>query len=114
MGYLIHLRHLDLTWNRDIKELPETICNLCDLETLNLNYCCGLHGLPEGIEGFMNLRHLYSIECTSLHRIPQGIGKLTGIRTLNRFHSGKDWSKLGYLKELDQLSGSVVLKINHS
>ncbi|KAL0415124.1 UNVERIFIED_CONTAM: hypothetical protein Slati_3344300 [Sesamum latifolium] len=112
IGYLIRLTHLDLTWNTDIVELPETICNLCDLEILNLNYCYGLVRLPEWIKGLVNLRHLYNIECTVLHQIPQGIGKLTALRTLNRFHAGNDSSKLGYLKELDQLSGSMVLNIN--
>ncbi|KAL0319368.1 UNVERIFIED_CONTAM: hypothetical protein Sangu_2093000 [Sesamum angustifolium] len=94
------------------KELPETICNLRDLQTLNIRYCSFLSRLPEGIERLVNLKHLDNALCSILYQIPQGIEKLTGLGTLSQFnYAERDWSKLGYLKELDQLSGSLELRI---
>ncbi|KAL0368000.1 UNVERIFIED_CONTAM: putative disease resistance RPP13-like protein 1 [Sesamum calycinum] len=112
IGNLVRLRCLDLSRNGDIKELPETICNLCDLQTLHLSHCWHLSRLPEGIERLVNLRHLDNSLCNVLYQIPQGIGKLTGLRTLRQFYGGRGWSNLGYLKELDQLSGLVELHIS--
>ncbi|KAL0341909.1 UNVERIFIED_CONTAM: putative disease resistance protein RGA3 [Sesamum calycinum] len=112
IGNLIRLRCLDLSVNQNIKELPETICNLRDLQTLNIRYCSFLSRLPEGIERLVNLKHLDNALCSSLYQIPQGIEKLTGLGTLSQFnYAERDWSKLGYLKELDQLSGSLELRI---
>ncbi|KAK4427318.1 putative disease resistance protein RGA1 [Sesamum alatum] len=111
IGNLIHLRHLDVSRNRDIQELPETICNLHDLETLDLSYCGRLTALPEGIDRLVNLRHLPNDHAEILYQIPQGLEQLTGLQTLRLFHAGRGWSKLGHLKELDQLSGSLELKI---
>ncbi|KAL0415127.1 UNVERIFIED_CONTAM: putative disease resistance protein RGA3 [Sesamum latifolium] len=111
IGNLIHLRHLDLSKN-SLTELPETICNLQDLETLNVAYCEGLSALPDGINGLVSLRHLPNDETKILYKIPQGFEQLTGLQTLKLFHAGRDWSKLGYLKKLDQLSGSLELRIS--
>ncbi|KAL0458298.1 UNVERIFIED_CONTAM: putative disease resistance protein RGA3 [Sesamum latifolium] len=66
--------------------------------------------LPEGIERLVNLRYLES--CFFPFQIPQGIEKLTSLRTLKEFYAGRHCSKLGYLKGLDQLSGSMTLNIN--
>ncbi|KAL2243250.1 UNVERIFIED_CONTAM: putative disease resistance protein RGA1 [Sesamum indicum] len=111
IGNLIYLRHLDFSWNSYIEELPEPICNLYDLRTLNIAYCSRLSRLPRGIEKLSRLRHLPNDETEILHQIPQGLEKLTGLQTLRLFHAGKDWSKLGYLERLDQLSESLELKI---
>ncbi|KAL0354572.1 UNVERIFIED_CONTAM: putative disease resistance protein RGA3 [Sesamum radiatum] len=111
IGYLIHLRHLDLSWNFGIKELPESMCNMHDLRTLNLAHCESLSKLPEGIDRLVNLRHLSVDSTENLCQIPRGLEKLTGLQTLRLFHAGKGWSKLGYLKKLDQLSGSLELRI---
>ncbi|KAK4427313.1 putative disease resistance protein RGA3 [Sesamum alatum] len=112
IGNLIHLRHLHLRSNAYIKELPETICNLHDLRTLDLAYCKRLSRLPKGIERLVNLKDLPN-DCTQiLYRIPQELEQLTRLQKLTLFHAGRDWSKLGYLKKLDQLSGSLELKIS--
>ncbi|PIN16383.1 Apoptotic ATPase [Handroanthus impetiginosus] len=112
LGNLIQLRELDLSWNEHIKELPDTICNLRELETLNLEHCESLSGLPQGIHRLINVRHLLSNVAEDLCQIPQGFGQLTALRTLNQFHAGIDSSKLGYLKKLDQISGSLDLRIH--
>ena len=36
---LMHLRFLDLSSNYEIEELPETMCNLCYLQTLDVSGC---------------------------------------------------------------------------
>ncbi|XP_011072641.1 putative disease resistance protein RGA1 [Sesamum indicum] len=112
IGNLIRLRNLNLRSNKDIKELPETMCNLCDLQNLNLVECERFSRLPEGIEGLVSLRHLHYSDSSILYRIPQGLEKLTGLQTLRVLYAGRDWSKLGYLKELDQLSGYLRLIIS--
>ncbi|KAG8369751.1 hypothetical protein BUALT_Bualt14G0046300 [Buddleja alternifolia] len=112
IGNLIALRHLDLSWNSYIKELPETIYNLHELRTLNLYHCSSLELLPEGIDRLANLRHILNDEANELKRIPQGLEQLTGLRTLRVFYAGRDWSKLGYLNNMDQLSGNLELNIS--
>ncbi|KAF6139682.1 hypothetical protein GIB67_002487 [Kingdonia uniflora] len=49
IGELIHLRYLDLsrTW---VKKLPNSLSNLCNLQTLKLNGCILLCELPGSIE----------------------------------------------------------------
>ncbi|PIN16162.1 Apoptotic ATPase [Handroanthus impetiginosus] len=112
IGNLIQLRKLGLEWNRDIKELPETICNLHELETLNLEGCARLSGLPQEIHRLKNLRHLFNQSTEDLCQIPQGFEQLTALRTLRRFNAGIGSSKLGYLKKLNQISGSLFLSIH--
>ncbi|KAK4427321.1 putative disease resistance protein RGA1 [Sesamum alatum] len=111
IGNLIHLRHLHLSGNSRLEELPETICNLQDLQTLNLASCVCLSKLPEGIDRLVNLKHLPN-DYTQILYTPQGFQQLTGLQTLRLFHAGRGSNKLGYLKRLDQLSGSLELRIS--
>ncbi|PIN16159.1 Leucine-rich repeat protein [Handroanthus impetiginosus] len=112
LGNLIQLRELDLSWNEHIKELPDTICNLHELETLNLEHCESLSGLPREIQRLISLRHLLNNVVEDLCQIPQGFEKLTALRTLSQFNAGIGSSKLGYLKKLNQISGSLDLRIH--
>ncbi|PIN16298.1 Apoptotic ATPase [Handroanthus impetiginosus] len=111
IGNLIRLRELDLSRNVSIKELPDTICNLHDLEILVLDHCHGLTGLPQEIHRLKNLRHLLNENIKDLCQIPQGFEQLTALRTLKEFKAGIGSSKLGYLKNLNQISGSLGLTI---
>ncbi|KAL0415118.1 UNVERIFIED_CONTAM: hypothetical protein Slati_3343700 [Sesamum latifolium] len=63
------------------------------------------------MERLVNLRNLLNHGTKVLCKVPKGFKKLTGLQTLHGFYAGKDWSKLGYLKKLDQLSGSLALII---
>ncbi|KAG8367043.1 hypothetical protein BUALT_Bualt16G0031400 [Buddleja alternifolia] len=113
IGNLINLRHLDLSANHLLEELPETIYNLRNLRTLDISSCSSLRRLPEGIDRLINLRHLLCDLTPAIRKIPEGLDQLTGIRTLRVFHANTErgCSKLGYLNKLDQLSGSLQLKI---
>ena len=55
---LIHLRCLLMSNYVQLEELLETICNLNNLQTLCMKYCCNLKKLPQGIGKLIDLRHL--------------------------------------------------------
>lgn len=84
---LVHLRHLDLSLNRFLKELPDSICGLHKLRTLDIWFC------------------------EKLSRIPEGLARLTGLRRLSEFRGGSGRNKLGILKNLNRLTGHLELDI---
>ncbi|CDP19322.1 unnamed protein product [Coffea canephora] len=104
---LIHLRHLDLSWNPFIT-LPEVICDLYYLETLIINCCGNLSCLPERIESLVHLRHLFNEMTDDLRQIPQGLRKLTSLCSLTRFIARSNSDDLAILKDLNQLKILVI------
>ncbi|XP_031275674.1 putative disease resistance protein RGA3 [Pistacia vera] len=81
---LIHLRYLDLK-ELEMRKLPEELCGLYNLQTLDISFCQKLEELPQGIGNLINLRHLENDEVWSLRYIPVGIQKLTNLQTLKLF-----------------------------
>ncbi|KAL7100038.1 hypothetical protein ACP275_09G123700 [Erythranthe tilingii] len=114
IGNLIHLKHLDLESNGVLKELPESLCDLRELESLNISSCYSLSRLPEGIHRLINLKHLDNTLTHSLKQFPQGLGQLTSLSTMRGFYGGRHCSKFGLLKNLNRLSGSLELVIKLS
>ncbi|XP_062013475.1 putative disease resistance protein RGA3 isoform X1 [Rosa rugosa] len=115
IGDLIHLRYLDLSFNRSLKKLPTTLGNLFNLQTLRLLRCRALKELPKSMGKLINLRHLYIQFCDQLKYLPKGIGRLTSLQTLDMcpvYGSEDDEAfKLGDLGSLDQLQGALTIKV---
>ncbi|XP_047339588.1 putative disease resistance protein RGA4 [Impatiens glandulifera] len=111
VGCLKHLRYLDISENIWIRTLPDSICDLLNLQTLKLNKCYRLKSLPRNTKDLISLRHLYLEGCDRLKYMPRGMGKLKHLKTLSLFvisSKGRD-CQLDELKELD-IGGSLKLK----
>nr|TKS04597.1 hypothetical protein D5086_0000143220 [Populus alba] len=113
VGKLIHLRHLNLVACRELESLPETICDLCNLQSLDVAWCDSLKDLPFAIGKLIKLRHL-RISGSGVAFIPKGIERITGLRTLDGFTvcgGGANESKAANLRELKNLNriGSLVI-----
>ncbi|XP_071917612.1 disease resistance protein RGA2-like [Coffea arabica] len=106
---LKHLRHVNLSGS-NIVELPNSICDLWNLQILNRNDCVGLRSLPKGMRFLRNLRHLCLQGCESLTHMPSGIEKLTCLRTLSMVVlSGKKGFRLSELRDLNMLRGELTI-----
>ena len=116
VGNFIHLRYLNLV-NYCGYVLPETICNLCNLQILKISFgIARVKKLPQGMGKLINLRHL-TLDCLYFGldlEFPRGFGRLVSLRTLSHFNiSGKDDSegcKLGELKNLNHLQGALQIR----
>ncbi|XP_057743158.1 putative disease resistance protein At3g14460 isoform X2 [Arachis stenosperma] len=109
IGELIHLRYLDLSWTYT-KTLPESLCKLCNLQTLKLNHCSKLTTLPSGLHNLVNMQHL-DIRNTSLEEMPRKMSKLNQLHVLSYFVVGKHKDNgIQELGGLENLHGSVEIK----
>jgi len=115
VGKLIHLRHLNLTDCKKLKSLPETMCDLCNLQSLDVTLCRSLNELPRAIGKLIKLRHL-RIDDSGVAFIPKGIERITCLRTLDEFTvcgGGENESKAANLRELKNLNhigGSLSIR----
>ncbi|KAB5532334.1 hypothetical protein DKX38_019004 [Salix brachista] len=115
VGKLIHLRHLNLRGCRELVSLPETMCDLCNLQSLDVVWCSSLNELPPVIVKLINLRHL-CIYDSGVAFMPKGIERLTCLRTLDCFMvcgGGENESKAANLRELKNLhhiGGTLAIK----
>ncbi|XP_058185630.1 putative disease resistance protein RGA3 [Rhododendron vialii] len=104
-----HLRYLDMSCS-NIVFLPESICDLQNLETLKLIGCSELCKLPKHMRYMRNLVYLDIKWCRSLTCVPPKLGQLTSLRRLSIFIVGKaEGYRIGELKELN-LAGELEIK----
>ncbi|KAL6985651.1 hypothetical protein U1Q18_019026 [Sarracenia purpurea var. burkii] len=109
IGNLKHLRFLDLSGTL-IKQLPDAICSLWNLQTLILDDCVELKRLPKNMNHLRGLRHFYLKDCP-LIGMPPKIGRLTCLKALSLFVVGKSISC--HLAEMQCLNLGGKLRIEH-
>ncbi|PON38773.1 LRR domain containing protein, partial [Trema orientale] len=107
-GDLKLLKYLDLS-DTKIEEIPGTVCNLYNLQTLLLKNCFGVTQLPTNIGNLINLRHLHTPP--HLKEMPLQIGKIKTLQTLNEFVVSKNsrYAGIKQLKELQDLHGTLEI-----
>ncbi|XP_025657420.1 putative disease resistance RPP13-like protein 1 [Arachis hypogaea] len=109
IGELIHLRYLDLSYT-SVVTLPDSLCDLYNLQTLKLSNCKKLKKLPSNMQNLVNLRHL-DIKGTELEEMPKGMGKLKDLQILRYYIVGKhEENGVGELGELVNLGGSFRIE----
>jgi Leucine-rich repeat (LRR) protein len=106
IGNLKLLRYLELAENK-ITSLPDTLCDLYNLQTLLLERCYKLTELPSNFSKLINLRHL---ELPDLKKMPKNIGKLTNLQTLNYFIvEEQNGSGIKELANMNNLHGTIKI-----
>ncbi|XP_042957652.1 putative disease resistance RPP13-like protein 1 isoform X3 [Carya illinoinensis] len=104
-----HLRYLDFSSTK-IKCLPNSVCNLCNLQTLKLSNCRCLDRLPRDMRKLKNLRHLEIDNTQALKKMPTQMGKLKYLQTLTKFIISKhNGSCIGELGKLINLRGKLSI-----
>ncbi|KAF5470733.1 hypothetical protein F2P56_011228 [Juglans regia] len=110
IGKIRHLRYLDLSCT-SIRKLPDSICKLCNLQTLRLMWCLNLTVLPRDMHKLVSLRHLHLIE-TPITEMPLQLGRLKCLQTLDKFvvnkHCGS--SNIGELGKLEYIGGNLSIE----
>jgi hypothetical protein len=81
IGTLKHLRYLSLAWNTQIKKLPDSICNMYNLQTLVLKRCSSLEWFLKDTRKMINLRYL-TLTTTNTCLFENGICFLNSLRFL--------------------------------
>ncbi|KAG9133245.1 hypothetical protein Leryth_021955 [Lithospermum erythrorhizon] len=98
-----------------LEEVPEEIGNLIHLRTLDLSYNRRLRGLPETIGELYNLQYLFleGIELLSnASLLPKSLGKLINLQRLKQFLVEMGKSNLGMVKNLSNLGGDLDIMFN--
>ncbi|MQL78541.1 hypothetical protein Taro_010978 [Colocasia esculenta] len=106
--HLKHRRYLSLT-NIDITELSDAIGNLYHLQTLESTCYKKKFELSYWSWNF----HLIFVTGADCVEYPEGIAKLTELQTVSYFndHQHQGSAKLGELRDLNNIKGSLVIRV---
>ncbi|XP_042958699.1 putative disease resistance RPP13-like protein 1 isoform X2 [Carya illinoinensis] len=108
IGKIRHLRYLDLSWT-GIRKLPDSICKLCNLQTLRLRVCENLTVLPRDMHKLISLRHL-ELGGSAITEMPLHLGRLKCLQTLDIFVVNKHCgSSIGELGSLEDIGGKLTI-----
>ncbi|XP_035546758.1 putative disease resistance RPP13-like protein 1 [Juglans regia] len=113
IGEMKYLRYLDVS-GPQLYRLPDSICNLCNLQTLKLSSCLMLDRLPRDMWKLINLRHLEIDQTYHLKEMPIKMGRLNCLQTLTKFivskHDSGSGSSIGELGKLINLRGKLLIE----
>ena len=110
VGKLVHLRYLGVTRSK-LNELPESISNFRNLQTLDISWSGYEFELSNGVLNLAQLRHLkmYRPMNDKEVRVPQGISRLRNLQTLEGIYAGGGIAKeLGVMTQLRSLEVRCV------
>ncbi|XP_023633943.1 probable disease resistance protein RPP1 [Capsella rubella] len=79
---LKNLRWMDLSYSKDLKELPD-LSTATNLVELNHSFCSNLVKIPSSIGNATNLQKLNLSYCSNLVKIPSSIENLTNLERLD-------------------------------
>ncbi|XP_028069924.1 putative disease resistance protein RGA4 [Camellia sinensis] len=101
-----HLRYLDMSWS-NMKILPESICNIQNLQTLKLQYCRQLQKLPNRMKHMRNLTYLDITGCEG-YQIGElkelNLGGTLSIKRLENVRNSEDFKKANLKRKQDRIS----------
>ncbi|KAK3007128.1 hypothetical protein RJ639_016275 [Escallonia herrerae] len=112
IGNLKHLRYLNLSGTQ-IEQLPESVSELYNLQTLLLRDCRSLTKLPANTGNLINLRHLDVAGTEKLQEMPLGLCKMASLHTLSKIVLGGGL-KVNELRGLSNLRGALSIIGLHS
>ncbi|XP_042428969.1 putative disease resistance protein RGA1 [Zingiber officinale] len=109
IGKLIHLRYLDLSFNYEVKVLPDSLCDLYNLQTLKTRKCNAIESVPQELCKLVNLRHIDADD--EFWVMIKDVRRLTNLQELPTFSVQEDDGlKLAQLKDLAQLHGTLHIQ----
>ncbi|KAH0741415.1 hypothetical protein KY290_034458 [Solanum tuberosum] len=106
---LANLKYLEISFFKNLTELPTTLASLNALQSLTIDHCDALESIPEeGVKGLTSLTKLSVEYCKMLKCLPEGLQHLTALTTLTITHCprvekwcekgiGQDWHKIAHI-----------------